>query len=52
MKRKFSKLGNGWSIFLPKVVIELLELNPEIDQIEMNIENKVLTIKKSEETLK
>lgn len=52
MKRKLSKSGNGWSIFLPKVVIELLELNPEIDQIEMNIENKVLTIKKSDETLK
>lgn len=52
MKRKLSKSGNGWAIFLPKVVIELLELNPEIDQIEMNIENKVLTIKKSDETLK
>ena len=48
MKRKLSRSGNGWSVFLPKVIIELLEINPESDQIEMEVENKVLKIKKAE----
>ncbi len=46
MKRKLSKSGNGWSIFLPKVIIELLDINPETDFIEMEVENKILKIKK------
>ena len=49
MKRKLSRSGNGWSVFLPKVIIELLGINPETDQIEMEVENKILKIKKSEE---
>jgi len=49
MKRKLSRSGNGWSVFLPKVIIELLEINPESDQIEMEVENKVLKIKKAQE---
>ena len=47
MKRKLSRSGNGWSIFLPKVIIELLDINPETDQIEMEVENKILKIKKT-----
>ena len=46
MIRKFFKTGNGWSLFIPKVIIELLKINPENDSIEMEIENEVLKIKK------
>lgn len=49
MKRKLSRSGNGWAVFLPKVLIELLDINPETDQIEMEVQNKVLTIQKSKE---
>lgn len=52
MERKLSKSGNGWSIFLPKVIIELLEINPETDKIKMEVENKVLKITKSNLTEK
>lgn len=48
MKRKLSRSGNGWSVFLPKVIIELLELEPTSDFIELEVENKVLKIKKSD----
>ena len=48
MKRKLSRSGNGWSIFLPKVIIELLDINPETDQIEMEVENKILKVKKAD----
>ena len=49
MKRKLSRSGNGWSVFLPKVIIELLKINPETDDIELKIENETLLIKKAEE---
>ena len=46
MERKLFRAGNGWSLFLPKVIIELLKIDPENDTIEMQIENDVLKIKK------
>ncbi|MBR1425487.1 hypothetical protein IJ579_07995 [bacterium] len=46
MERKFFRTGNGWSLFVPKVVIELLKIDPEKDSIEMQIENDILKIKK------
>ena len=48
MKRNLSKSGNGWAVFLPKVIIELLDINPEVDKIDLEVENKVLKIKKAE----
>ena len=48
MKRNLSRSGNGWAVFLPKVIIELLDLNPEKDQIELEVENKILKIKKAD----
>ena len=44
MERKLFRAGNGWSLFLPKVIIELLKIDPENDTIEMQIENDVLKI--------
>ena len=46
MERKFFRTGNGWSLFIPKVIIELLKIDPEKDFIEMQIENDILKIKK------
>jgi len=46
MERKLFRAGNGWSLFLPKVIIELLKIDPENDTVEMQIENDVLKIKK------
>lgn len=46
MQRKFFRTGNGWSLFIPKVIIELLKIDPENDNIEMQIENDILKIKK------
>ena len=46
MERKLFRAGNCWSLFLPKVIIELLKIDPENDTVEMQIENDVLKIKK------
>ncbi len=48
MERKLFRAGNGWSLFLPKVIIELLKIDPENDTIEMQIENDILKVKKVE----
>lgn len=46
MERKLFRTGNGWSLFIPKVIVELLKIDPEHDKIEMQIENDVLKIRK------
>lgn len=48
MERKLFRTGNGWSLFIPKVIVELLKIDPENDKIEMQIENNVLKVKKVE----
>jgi antitoxin component of MazEF toxin-antitoxin module len=49
MIRKLFRTGNGYSLFVPKVIIELLKIDPDKDSIEMEIENDVLKIKKLRE---
>lgn len=48
MERRLFRTGNGWSLFIPKVIIELLKIDPENDNVEMQIENDILKIKKVE----
>lgn len=47
MKRNLMRTGNGWAIFIPKTILRLIDINPEEDQIELEIENKVLKVKKA-----
>ena len=49
MKKKLYKSGNGWALFLAKPVLELLDIDPENDQVEMEINNKILQVKKVDE---
>lgn len=46
MKKKFTKIGNSWAMLFTKTILELLEINPEQDEIELTIENKTLKIEK------
>ena len=48
MKKKFNKSGNAWVLLLQKAVLELLDIDSENDEVELDIENKVLKVKKSE----
>ena len=47
MKKKFTKIGNSWAMLFNKTILELLDINPEQDEIELNVENKVLKIEKA-----
>ena len=47
MVRKFTKSGSGWALYIPNTIIELLDINPAYDFIEYEIDDNLLTIKKS-----
>ncbi len=48
MRKNLFRTGNGWALFMPKTILELLELNPDEDEIEINIENKKMIIEKAD----
>ena len=31
MKKKLLRSGSGWALFMPKTLLELIEVNPEKD---------------------
>jgi len=37
-------------LLIQKLILELLEINPETDEVELEIENKQLKVKKSEKS--
>jgi hypothetical protein len=49
MKKKFTKIGNGWALLFTKTMIEMLNINPETDKVEMEFEKKILKIEKAKE---
>ena len=46
MKKKFTKIGNSWAILFTKTMLEILDINPEKEQIEIEFENKILKLQK------
>lgn len=48
MRKNLIKNGSGWAIFMPKPILELLDINPEEDQVEIEVEGKTLKIKRAE----
>ena len=49
MKMKLFKSGNAWVLLLQKPVLELLNIDPEKDEVELEVENKILKVKKAED---
>ena len=48
MKRKFIKVGNSWAMLFTKTMIEMLDINPENEQVEIEFDKKTLKMKKDE----
>lgn len=40
--------GNAWALLIQKAILELLDIDPETDELELTVENKVLMVKKAE----
>ena len=47
--RKVMRNGNGWALSINSTILGLLDINPEIDMVRYNVENKRLIISKVEE---
>lgn len=50
MKKKMYKSGNAWALLIQKAILQLLDIDPEVDEVEMEIEGKVLKITKAEKS--
>lgn len=48
MKKKMYRSGNAWALLIQKAILELLDIDPETDEVELEVENKVLKVKKAE----
>ena len=48
MKKKLYRSGNAWALLIQKAILELLNINPEVDEVELEVEGKVLKVKKVE----
>lgn len=48
MKKKLSRSGSGWALFMPKTLLELVDVDPETDMLEVKVENDVIKITKAE----
>lgn len=46
MKKKLSRSGSGWALFMPKTLLELIDVNPESDYLEISVEITLLKLKK------
>ncbi|MGN0014761.1 MAG: hypothetical protein ACI37T_05020 [Candidatus Gastranaerophilaceae bacterium] len=47
MKKKFTRIGNSWAILFTKTMIEILDVNPENEQVEIEFDKQVLKIEKA-----
>ena len=48
MKKKMYKSGNAWALLIQKAILQLIDVNPEVDEVELEVENKVLKVKKAQ----
>ncbi len=48
MHKKLLKRGSGYGLSLQVALLELLEINPEKDMVEYEVNGQVLTIKKAD----
>jgi len=48
MKKKLIRNGSGWALFLTKTLLELMNIDPETDEVELEMDGKILKISKAE----
>lgn len=46
--KKLYRSGSGWALFMPKTLLELIDVNPEKDMLEIQVENNTIKITKAE----
>jgi antitoxin component of MazEF toxin-antitoxin module len=46
IRRKFRQIGNSWGIILPRMILESLKINPVLYDLDLEIENDRIILKK------
>lgn len=47
--RKLARSGGGWGLYITNPILELLDINPETDLVEYEVDERILKIKKAEQ---
>lgn len=46
--KKLSRSCSAWALFMPKTILELIDVNPEKDMLKIQVENNTIKITKAE----
>ncbi len=49
MHKKLREMGNSWGFVIPKALLELMNVNPVLDEIEIKVVDKTLVLSKYKE---
>ena len=39
MRKKLYQSGNAWVLLIQKAILQLLDINPEVDEVELGLES-------------
>ena len=46
IKKNLRQIGNSYGVILPKLILEMANINPILDEVELYIENNEIRIRK------
>lgn len=46
MHKKLRQLGTSWGLIIPKTLLELMKLNPVLDEVEIIVEKDEIRLRK------
>ena len=46
IKKNLRQIGNSYGVILPKLILEMANINPVLDEVELYIENNEIRIRK------
>ena len=46
MNKKLRQMGSSWGIIIPKALIEIMKMNPVLDEIEIIVEKDEIRLRK------
>lgn len=46
MHKRLRQTGNSWNLLLSKTLLEIMNINPVLDEVEIIVEHKEIRIKK------
>lgn len=49
MKKKFNQIGGSWGIIFPKAILELINVNPVLDEVDLKVVDDKIIITKFKE---